>query len=269
MVWRFGQARQYATVFPLGTGTAYLPRLKTSPAMGFIDAAATVTEKSPQVEHVAISAKKAGGLVRFPAEMAEDFVALGQFVARYFARELAKWEDTCLFTADGSSTYKLIKGVGKQAVDDSYVVTLASTKTHPSDIAIADCRALRAKVDGAALRNGAYYCHPSCEAMFAGFNTGGNTPYLANGMDGPRFDGFPIRWVGVMPVFDTGVHASQHQVYFGDLSFWYLCVMGTPSITPSRDVFFATDEIALRGLSRFDVAQLAAGCTAVLRTAAS
>jgi hypothetical protein len=62
-----------------------------------------VPEKSPQIAFVQFDAQKAGGIVRIPTEIdADSIVPMGQFIARYGARNLARWEDTVFFNADGS-----------------------------------------------------------------------------------------------------------------------------------------------------------------------
>ncbi len=266
LMWKYGQARQYATVYPLATGSAKLPKLKTSPAFGFIDQSASVPEKSPQIEFVDFAAKKAGGLIRVPSEIdADSIVPLGNWLARYVAREFAKWEDTVAFLADGTATYKSISGVGKKADTIGYKVQLGAGKTAPSDIVISDLRTLRTKVDAAALASSAYYMHPTHEAFLNGLNTTTIKPYIPSGPNGPTLDGFPIRWIGVMPVYDTSAHASQYQISFGDLTYWFLGERGHPDLATSRDVFFATDEIALRGLERFDWQLMADAAMAVLQ----
>lgn len=266
----YGKARQYATVYPLGTGTTKLPRLKTSPAFGFIAQSASVTEKSPQIEFVDFVARKAGGLVRLPNEIDTDsIVALGQFIARYAAREMAKWEDTVLFVADGTGTYDSLKGVAKEIVDQSKVVTMATTKTKISDVTVANFRALRSSVDSPALAVGAYYMHPSMEQHLATFNASGDYPYQANGVNGATLDGFPIRWIDVLPPYSTSADPGKVFALFGDLSFWYLGLRSGFSIDTSVDVFFATDEIAIRALERFTIGMMAAGAMGGLRTSAS
>ncbi len=60
LVFAYGQARQYATVFPLGAGTVNLPRLKTDTAFTVLSAATAITEKSPQTEWVTFTPEKFG-----------------------------------------------------------------------------------------------------------------------------------------------------------------------------------------------------------------
>jgi HK97 family phage major capsid protein len=201
LVWKYGQARQFATVYPLGQGTTKLPQLKTSPSFGFISQSASITEKSPQIQFVTFNPQKAGGLVRIPSEIdADSIVPLGQFLARYIAREMARWEDSVLFLADGTGTYNSLKGVGQTAIDNSLALQLATTKTKPTDITVNDVRNLRAKVNAAALFSGAYYFHPTMEALLRSFNTGDYVPFVVGRNGQATFEGFPVRWVGVLPV---------------------------------------------------------------------
>jgi len=266
----YGKARQYATVYPLGTGTTKLPRLKTTPAFGFMAQSAVVGEKSPQIEFVDFVPRKAGGLIRLPSELdADSIVSLGQFVARYAAREMAKWEDTVLFIADGTATYDSLKGVTKEVVDQGKIATMATTNTRISNSTLPNFRAMRATVDSPALALGTYYLHPSMEQHLCTFNTTGDYSYNANGVKGATLDGFPIRWIDVLPPYSTSVDPSKVFAVFGDLSFWYLGLRSGFTLDTSVDVFFATDEIAIRALERFTIGMMATGAMGGLRTAAS
>jgi HK97 family phage major capsid protein len=271
LVWMYGQARQFGTVYPLGSGTVNLPRLKTSPAFGFMDMSDPVPEKSPQFENKTFTAQKAGGLVRIPRELEVDsIVQLGQFIARYIAREMAKWEDTVFWTADGSSTYKSMKGAGKAALDAGKNLTLATGGMSANDITITHLRNLRAKVNPQALSTAAYYMNATMEAKLVTFNSTANGKvYLPRGARGAMLDGYPVRWVDVLPVFDLDDHASRLQLVFGDASYHYLGERGDIRIETSADVFFATDEIAIRALERFHVELMATDALAVLQLAAS
>lgn len=270
LVSQYGAARKYGTVYPLGTGVTKLPRLKTDTAFGLIGLSATVTEKSPQFEFIIFTASKWGGLVRLPSEIeADSIVAVGQFLARYCARNLAKIEDTVYFNADGTGTYDSLEGLCKSTITNSKVAQQTSTKTKYSDATLANFRAVRAVVDAAVIGMGAYYMHPSFEQHLSGLNTAGDHPYNANGIQGASFDGFPIRWVDVMPAYSTSANASKVFALFGDLSYQYLGVRGTPSIETSMHAGFTTDEILVRALERFTIGLMANGAVAGLETAAS
>jgi HK97 family phage major capsid protein len=176
----------------------------------------------------------------------------------------------CLFTGDGTSTYNGITGVGLASTNDGSVLQLAATKTHPSDITLANLRNLRAQVTGAVLKTAQYYLHPSMEQLLVSFNTSATvTPYIRSANGTATLDGFPINWVNVMPVYTSAATASAYQVCFGDLSWWYFGERMAMSVETSRDVYFATDEIGIRALERIDIHQMGQLSSAALQLAAS
>src|SRR5208283_6216495 len=99
--------------------TVKLPRLQagedqfTYLGVGTAGMSQAVGEKRVTATNVTFTANKMGGIVRIPTEIEEDsFIQLGQFLARYIARQLSKVEDLTMFLGDGSSTYANITGVG-------------------------------------------------------------------------------------------------------------------------------------------------------------
>ena len=86
---------------------------------------------------------------------------------------------------------------------------------------------------------------------------------------GASLDGFPIRWVDVLPTYSTAVNASKVFMLFGDLSYQYLGVRGGVRFDTSVDAAFATDEILIRALERFTIGLMAVGAVAGLQAAAS
>src|SRR5438552_8029607 len=130
----FGIVRRRMSPYPIGMGTSRPARMGTRPSFGSIAMSAAIAEKSPAVTFASLESHKIGGIVRLPRELDEQsIVAMGQFLARYGAVEFARAEDTWGFLADGSGTYESVKGIVQIARDNTKTVTLASTKTHPSD----------------------------------------------------------------------------------------------------------------------------------------
>lgn len=272
LVSEYGAARRFGTVFPLGAGTVKLPKLTTDPTFGLIAMSATVTEKSPAFSWVTFNAEKFGGLVRVPSEIDEDsIVAVGQFVARYAARNMALAEDHNFFvgTGAGSGINGSVKGLAVSVIDNGDVVQQASTKTKTSDVTLANVRAIRSLVATPALLRGAYYAHPSMEQAFSGFNTAGDMPYQANAAQGATLDGFPIRWIDTLPAYSTSAQAGKVYVLFGDVSYQYLGVRGGMRFDTSREAGFVTDEILVRALERFTIGLMADNAVSGLQTAAS
>lgn len=281
LVGMFGTARLYGTILPLGNGVTKLPRLKTDPTFGLIAGSGPVTEKSPQTEWVTFTAEKFGGLVRLPSEMEEDsIVEIGQFLARYIARQISYIEDYNFWrsTGAGSGVNGTAEGLTKSVATDSKTTTSTGLGS-PSEFTVTHLRTLRTVPDASALRQGAYYMHPSFEALLAGFNTAGARPYNPQAqiqgsgaqpfMIGPTFDGFPVRWIDVMPVFTTADALSTVHVLFGDASFNYLGIRGGIRVDTSGEAGFTTDEILVRGLERLTIGKMATGCVGGLITDAA
>jgi HK97 family phage major capsid protein len=285
LVFAYGQARQFATVFPLGAGTVKLPRLKAGEddfgylGVGTAGMSQTIPEKRVTAELVTFTANKFGGLIRIPYELEEDtFVPIGQFLARYIARQLAKGEDKTLFLADGTAAYANQTGIGPYcAANPTYLLQLAGGKTKPSDMTLNDIRNLRSKVSGAILGNmaanggtsAAYYIHPTFEPFLRGFNTYPNFVVFEYVNGKPMFDGWPVRWLGVSQAYQTTAAPAAYCMFFGDLSYIYLGERGAVRVEVSKEVFFATDELAMRALERIDVEIMAIDAMASLQTAAA
>jgi len=278
LVGMFGTARKYGTVFPLGAATVKLPKLKTDPTFGLITQSGTVTEKSPQTEWVTFTPEKFGGLVRMPNELDEDsIVPMGRFIAEYAARQIASVEDWNFWRSTGaaSGVNGTAEGLTKSVATDSKT-TVSGVLGSPSEFTVTHFRTLRGVCDAGALRRGAYYLHPSFEALLATFNTSGNRPFNpaaqisgsgANPMEiTPTLDGYPVRWVDVMPVYTTSDALSTVHVLFGDASYNYLGVRGTLRFDTSMEAAFTTDEILVRALERFTIGKMAAGSMAGLIT---
>jgi len=280
LVYQFGQARKYGTVFPLGSGVVKLPKLTTDTTWGLIASSGSVTEKSPQIAFVTFTAEKFGGLIRLPSEIDEDsIVAMGQFIARYAARQIAYVEDWQFFRSTGADSG--INGAGAglttAVVTDGCVYNQSGSatgaKTKQSDATLADFRNLRgaSTLSGVVLGKAKYYMHPTYEALLVSFNTSATvTPYLrSNGTAPATLDGFEIVWTNVMPAYSTVAAVSLCHVLFGDVSFQYLGLRGGFRFDTSREAAFTTDEILIRGLERMTVALMASKAVAGLVTDAS
>ncbi len=277
LVWNYGQMRQYGTTWPLGAGTVKLPRLKAGEdafaflGVGTAGMSQAVPQKKVTAELVTFTANKFGGLIIIPTELEQDtFIAMGQFLARYIARRFAFGEDDTAFNGDGTATYANITGVKTYCTTNTaYLEQLGAGKTKPSDATLNNFRNLRARVSAAALAESAYYMNITMDALLCTFNTiGAPQVYQRNGMNA-TLDGYPIRWTGVHQAYGTAAAASAHLASFGALSYTYLGERGQPRVESSRDVYFATDEIALRALERIDVEQMAIDSIAALLTAAA
>lgn len=280
LVYQYGLARKLGTVFPLGTASVKLPKLSTDPVFGLIASSGTVTEKSPQIAFVTFSPEKFGGLIRLPSEIEEDsIVSMGQFLARYSARQMASIEDWNFFCSTGAASG--VNGNAKglitsvNASNDNKVWVQggsgSSGKTKPSDMTLDDLRSLRAVPNGSVLQRACYMFHPTYEQALAKFNTSATVqPYQRANPSAPAMlDGYPIQWIPSLPVYSTTAAASTVHALFGDPSYNYLGIRRGFSFDTSREAAFTTDEILVRALERFTIGKMATDCVAGLVTSAT
>ena len=273
LISEFGVVRRCMSPYPIGMGTSRPARMGTRPGFGSIAMSATFTEKSPTVTFASLESHKIGGIVRLPREIDEQsIVAMGQFLARYGAVEFARAEDNWGFLADGTPTYESVTGVVKIARDNSKTLTLASTKTKPSDATLDDFRNLRTKVNKAALngRLSAYYMDSTWEVRLPTFRTTAEPFVYQRLPDGSAtLDGYPIVWTDVLTPYGTSATADQPLAVFGAMSFWWMGEHGSPRIDTSEHVWFANDQLAVRFIEEIDFDYAALDATAALITAAS
>jgi HK97 family phage major capsid protein len=273
LISEFGVVRRCMSPYPIGMGTARPARMGTRPSFGSIAMSAPFAEKSPTISFASLESHKIGGIVRLPREIDEQsVVSMGQFLARYGAVEFARAEDLWGFLADGTSNYELVKGVVQVARDNTKTLALATGKTKPSDATLDDFRALRLKVNKAALngRLSAYYLDSTWEARLPAFRTAAEPHVYQRLPDGSAIlDGYPIVWTDVLEPYGTVASADKPLAVFGALSFWWMGEHGTPRIDTSEHVWFVNDQLAVRFIEEIDFDYAALDATAVLLTAAS
>jgi HK97 family phage major capsid protein len=106
------------------------------------------------------------------------------------------------------------------------------------------------------------------EPLLRGFNKYPNFVVFTNENGKPMFDGWPVRWIGVGATNNGQAQPGAFAAFFGDLTYWYLGERGQVRVEVSKEVFFATDEIAMRALERIDVEAMAIDAMAAIRTGA-
>ena len=172
----------------------------------------------------------------------------------------------------GESDYDGVKGIVQTALDAGYTVQLLAGKTKPSDATLDDFRALRRKVNKAALngRLSAYYLDTTWETRLSGFKTAAEQNVYFRLPDGSAvLDGYPIVWTDVLEPYDTVAAAGKPIAVFGALSFWWFGEHGHPRIDTSQHVFFQNDQLATRFLEEIDFDHCAQDATAALITGAA
>ena len=270
LIAEFGVCRKEMTSYPMGA-LSKPPRMGTRPAFGSIAMSAAFPELKPTLGFAALEPHKIGGLVVVPREIeVGSIVAMGKYLGHYGAVEFARAEDTWGFLADGTATYENVKGIVQICRDNAKTLVLGAGKTKPSDVTLADFRAMRGKVSTAALSGGKYYLNQSWESAMCGYNTLGAPLVFMYKPDGTAtLDGYPIVWTEVLTPYGTAATADKPLACFGRPKFWWMGQRGTPRIDVSDQVYFANDLLATRFIEELDYDYMSLEAMATLLTAAA
>lgn len=255
----YGVARRSLSVVPMTSDTKVQPRRTGGLTVYSVGEASAISPSDIAYDQVRLIAKKFGILSRHSTELAEDAaVAMGNEFAREIAYAFAEKEDQCAFNGDGSSTYGGIVGL-KNALAAGSKFTAAAGNTAFSTLDLEDFEGMLAKLPSYAYMNGgpAWYISRagwsvSMQRLLAA--AGGNTIADLQAGAQPRFLGYPVVFADVMNSTLTAQTSTTGLAYVGNLRMAGL--FGDRrglAVAQSSDVYFTSDEIALRATERFDV----------------
>jgi HK97 family phage major capsid protein len=265
-------ARRFARNIPIGSASAVWPKLNADVTVYAPGEGGTITASNPTLSNVKVVPTKLAALVAISSELAEDSaVAIGELVGQSIARAFAKAEDQATFLGDGSSTYWGMVGLtgafqslasySSQSANVLLGGLLTATGNAMSEVVIGDFT----KMVGALptyTQDVAWYCSRQFQwatMMRLALAAGGVTAAEYERSAGQSFLSYPVRTVDVMPKTDAN---SQIGCFFGDLSQGvYLGVRRSMAIEQDASVYFATDQLAIRGTERVGVNAFGFGST--------
>lgn len=245
---------------------------------------AAITASDVSIGQVALTAKKWCTLTAISSELEEDAaIAIAELIADEIAIAFAQKEDACGFVGDASSTYFGVMGVlnhgdtTNQACDsgDTTFANACKWKYLTGAIGLVPTWAmLRARyffhrsvfwtnVVGQVDSSGqpiVKFITAGGEGRGAPLQLGGATPILI---------GFPVELVDSLPA--TSADAVSTACWsFGSLwRSWMLGQRRGVEVAQSREVYFASDQIGIRGAERIDIAPADASGMSKTTTAAS
>lgn len=265
---RFGVFRRNARVVPMMSDVKNRRRRTGGLTAYFTGEAEAGTESDKSWDMVSLTAKKLMVLATYTNELDEDAVLnIGDDLAGEIAYAFSSKEDDCGFNGTGTSTYGGITGVIQKINNVSGTAAGLKTATSGSDddwsvITIRDLEQLVGVLpEYAETTNVKWYCS---KAFFANvlqalaYAAGGNTTEQISGARvGKTFLGYPVEVTQKMP---KTASSAEIVCLFGDLrlaadfgdrrqnaiSFSEDATVGGVSV-------FETDEIAIRGTTRFDI----------------
>jgi HK97 family phage major capsid protein len=254
---QYGIARQECNVYPIGAGTALLPRRASGFTSYFAGENSSVTASDLAFDQVRLEAKKLMAFSSWSSELPEDaIVALGDLLTQEVALSFAIKEDQCLFSGDGTSTYGGIVGLAN-ALAAGAVATTATNIDTPAEITIASFEEAMGKLLMLPGIQPRWYCHSSIyyNVLQRLANAQAVTPAnYATGM-GQIFMGYPVVFCQAM---DSGAPTTDLSgkfiAYFGDIR--RAVTMGQKrgiTVAVDNSYGFNTDSVYFRATERFDI----------------
>jgi HK97 family phage major capsid protein len=260
----YGVYRRNALLWPMGRDETLVPVQTSDVEVYCPGAGVSPTATEPGFKNVGVQAQKWITLTAIDSEVTEDAaIAIGEVVGRSIARAFAKKEDACGFVGDGTKTYFNRIGIttALRAVDATITkirgVRVQATPGAWSAIVLDDLLALPGLIldaadDGVDCK---WYCNKNFYytvmlklALAAGGTMAAEviqTGYSRN----PQFLGRPVEFVHALPKVKAS--ADHMPLLLGNLKLG--SVLGDRrqlTIEQSKDVYFTTDQVGIRGTER-------------------
>ncbi len=259
----YGVFRKHAKVVPMTSDLLRINR-RTGGLTGYwVAEAASLTASSKTWDQITLTPKKRAIIVLWSSELNEDsMVSLADDLASEAAYEFSTLEDQCGFIGDGTSTYGGMRGVAWKFETENTSLkglsTAASGHDTTPELDKTDFVNLIALLpEYARVAPGtAFYCSSATYAasmMGVMYGAGGVTVRETSQGTPYTFMGYPVVISQVLNSTLT-TDASKVKVLFGNLRL--AATMGVRrdvEIAVSNEYGFATDQIALRATTRFDI----------------
>lgn len=278
-----GVFRREARVATMSSDTLKIPRQISGATAFFVGEADAISESDLTLDQITLVLKKLGCLTSFSAELSSDsLIPVADMLGTDFSYRLADKEDQCGFSGTGTSTYGGITGVRQKLIDDALGGVAAGavgssglvrygTGHSYANIGLGHCNEAIGKLPQYAEANAKWYMSKFVWSYLLDLavDAGGNSlEQLQAGPKGRYFLGYPVVISQVMPKASA---VNQVCILLGDLrqaasmgiDRTGLRVQASDSAVLAGTSMFETDQIAIRGIERFDIVAHDCGSTTV------
>jgi HK97 family phage major capsid protein len=260
---RYGIFRQHAKVVPMSSDLLKINR-RTGGLTGYwVAEAGSLTQSQKAWDQISLTPKKRAILVLWSSELNEDsIINMADDLAAEAAYEFSTIEDQCGFIGDGTSTYAGMRGVAwKFETENTSLAGLATcvaANDATDEIDLADFIGAMAKLpEYARVAPGTgWFCSSyvfAAAMQRLAYGQGGVTVRETTQGTGYSFLGYPV-YISQVLNSTSGTDASKVKALFGNLRL--AATMGVRRATEvavSTEYAFATDQIALKATTRFDI----------------
>ncbi len=266
---KYGKFRKNALVVKIASGKQFVPRVTTDLVIYCPGEGKQITKSDVKVDMVGLIAKKFACVTVINAELEEDsIIGLGEIVGASIVRSMAKKEDLIGFIGDGTETYfGMIGIVGALLKVDETIgnikgLQVASGNAY-SEINLADLRKVVGILPDDADEDAKWYMNKKFyyEVVYPLAETAGNANVfeILTDRKGRFLLGYPVEFVSAMPSTEAN---SQICAILGDLSIGaYIGERKELTIDQSKEAFFLTDQLGIRGIERIDINAYGVGDT--------
>ncbi len=266
---QYGKFRAGATVVTLGSDRQLLPKVETDLTIYCPGEGAEITKSDMEFSQVGLTAKAWCALAAVSNELVDDsLIGVGEIIGISIARSMAKKEDQVGFIGDGTEAYFGMTGIvgALRGVD----VTISNIKglvvaagNNYSEITLANFRSvigiLPEDCDDTAkwyMSKKFYYnvVYPLAEAAGVA-----NIFEILSDRKARFLLGYEVEFVSAMPSVEAN---SQICALLGDLQIGaYLGERKVLTIEQNQGLYFANNQLAIRGVERIDINAFGVGDT--------
>lgn len=266
---KYGKFRANAMPVKLGANRQLVPKVSADLVVYCPGEGKEITKSDIDFSAVGLEAKKFCCLTVVNSELNDDaIVGLGEIVGLSITRSMAKKEDLIGFMGDGSATYFAMTGIvgALLAVDDAIAniksLVVASGNAY-SEITLGDFRKVVGILPDDADEDAKWYMNKKFyyNVVYPLAETAGvaNIFEILSDRKGRFLLGYPVEFVSCMASVEAN---SQICAILGDLKLGaFLGERKTLEIAISKEVYFASDQIGIRGIERVSVSVYGVGDT--------
>ncbi|MFH1614923.1 MAG: phage major capsid protein [Planctomycetota bacterium] len=265
----YSKFRKNALRVPMKSDRLMVPKVESDLTIYCPGEGGAVTPSDMSFSQVALTCRKLICLAKASNELEEDSViALGEIIGQSIVRSLARKEDLIGFLGDGTSTYFGMTGiVGALMAVDATIGNIKGLKVASgnaySEIALVDFEGVVALLPEEADENAKWYMNRKFywNVVYPLAVTAGvaNLFDILSDRKTRYLLGYPVEFVSCMPSTEDD---SQICAILGDLyTGAFLGERKEITIDKSVDVYFANDQVGIRGKERIDIAVYGVGDT--------
>jgi HK97 family phage major capsid protein len=271
----YGVARRECDVVPMTSDNLSIPKRAGGLQAFFVGESSEITDSTAAWDLVSLVVKKLAVLTRMSSELNDDAViSMAEQLTSEIAFAFAMGEDSALWNGDGTSPYGGIVGIRTKLTAASGLAgaVAAATAAHDTfpELDASDVQQLMAALPEQFDANAKWYCSGKCwGTVFARLlmaATGNAAVDLSAGLK-RQYMGYPIVTSPKMPANNATDYTGLAMILFGNMRM--AAKFGSRrgmTIQLLKELYAASDQIALKFTERFDINVHGLGTTAATGT---